>query len=251
MRGSAFLMYHQLGEPAAGGDALYTVPRAAFAAQMHHLRDEGYEVLSVGQALAGRPDGRPRVVMTFDDGSATDRSEAAPLLAALGFGATFYVVAGFLGRPGFVTEAEARELVGMGFEVGSHSMSHRYLSDLDAAGLREEVYASKQRLEDVLGRRARHFACPGGRCNGRVTEAVRDAGYESLATSHVGLNTPATDAFHLTRIAVQRPLSLDAFGSVCRGEGMAQRRLRELALGAAKTVLGNGRYDRVRRALLS
>jgi peptidoglycan/xylan/chitin deacetylase (PgdA/CDA1 family) len=250
MSSAVFLMYHQIGEAAAPADGLYTVSEEAFAAQTDHLLAQGYEVLSVGQALA-RPAARPRVVLTFDDGSASDRHVAAPRLAALGFGATFYVVAGYLGRPGFVTAEEARDLVGMGFEVGSHSMRHLYLSDLDDAALRDEVLGSKQRLEDALGRRVRHFACPGGRCNARVVKAVREAGYDSLATSHVGVNGPDADAFRLTRIAVQRPTALDEFARVCRGDGIAVRRVRELALGAAKTLLGNGRYDRVRRALLS
>ena len=250
MNGSPFLMYHGIGA-ASGRDDRYTVSEASFRAQLNYLHLSGYEVLSVGDALATLPRKRPRVVLTFDDGGETDLRTAAPLLLDHRFGATFYVVPGLLGQPGFMTEAEVRELAGLGFEIGSHSLTHVYLDDLDDVALATEVNGSRRRLEDLLGRRVRHFACPGGRCNGRVVAAVRAAGYESLATSISGLNPPRANPFQLRRLDVQRNTSLESFVRLCRGQGITERRVRELVLGTAKSVLGNGRYDRVRRALLN
>jgi peptidoglycan/xylan/chitin deacetylase (PgdA/CDA1 family) len=241
-------MYHQVGEP-ADAERRYVVTERAFDAQMESLSEGGFEVVSVGGALAA-PSSRPRVVLTFDDGSASDRLFAADRLRARGFGATFYAVPGLFGRPGFLTAAQARELVDMGFEVGSHSMTHRYLTDLDPEALREEVAGSKRSLEDVLGRRVRHFACPGGRVDRRVTEAVRAAGYDSLATSRIGVNAAGADAFALARVPVYRQTTLGEFRKLSRARGLRARQLPGLVLDAAKRVLGNDSYDRLRRFVL-
>jgi peptidoglycan/xylan/chitin deacetylase (PgdA/CDA1 family) len=247
--GIPYLMYHRIGAP-EGREDRYTVKEGAFRAHLNYLQLCGYDATSVGNAL-GRPESqRPQIVLTFDDGCESDLAVAAPLLADHGFKATFYVVPGLLGRPGQLTKQGVVELASLGFEIGSHSLTHAYLDDLDAAALDREASGSRARLEDILGRRVRHFACPGGRCNRAVVDAVRRAGYESLATSHVGLNRPTTDRFGLRRLAIQDGTSIETYARLCRGFGLTERLLREMVLSAAKSVLGNGRYDRMRRSLL-
>jgi peptidoglycan/xylan/chitin deacetylase (PgdA/CDA1 family) len=247
---TVFLMYHEIGD-VPHAELRYTVSEPGFRQQLVDLAAGGYEVVGVGQALA-RPEGRrPRIVMTFDDGAATDHEVAALLLARHGFGATFYVVPTFLGRAGYMTQAQLVELADGGFEVGSHSMTHAYLSDLTDSRLESEVAGSKRRLEQILGRPVRHFACPGGRVSGRVRAAVVAAGYESLATSRTGVARTGADVFALPRVAMYRHTSAAEFGRICRGEGLFTRRLPEIARGFAKQFLGNHSYDRLRRLLLS
>jgi peptidoglycan/xylan/chitin deacetylase (PgdA/CDA1 family) len=247
---SVLLMYHEIGDvPYA--ELRYTVSAPQFCEQLAHLAASGYEVVSVGQSLAQPVAKKPRVVMTFDDGSASDYEIAAPLLAERGFGATFYVVSGFLGRAHYMTEAQIVDLTRRGFEIGSHSMTHPYVSDLSDQALENEVVGSKRRLEEILGRPVRHFACPGGRVNGRVRASVVAAGYESLATSRTGMARPGTDRYFLPRVAMYRDTSPPAFARLCRGQGLLARRLPEVARGLAKQLLGNSSYDRVRRGLLS
>ncbi len=250
MAAFVFFMYHQIGD-ADAGELRYGVTIPDFRAQLDHLKYAGYEVLSVGQALARRHEGRPRVVLTFDDGHATDRTVAAPLLMEYGFGATFYVVPGLLGHSGFMTRAQLVGLERMGFEIGSHSMSHRYLTDLDAASLRQEIEGSKQRLEDVLGREVCHFACPGGRVNRAVVRTVKAAGYRSLATSHAAAYREGSDPYDVARVPLHRQTSLGGFRQLCRGDGFLARQLSERLLAAAKAVLGNRAYERVRGILLA
>jgi peptidoglycan/xylan/chitin deacetylase (PgdA/CDA1 family) len=247
---AVFLMYHEIGD-VAHAELRYTVSELSFREQLAELASGGYEVLSTGQAIA-RPQGRrPRVVMTFDDGAASDYEVAAPLLARHGFGATFYVVPSFLGRAGYMTEAQIVELAEGGFEIGSHSLTHAYLSDLTDSQLQPEVAGSRLRLEQILGQPVRHFACPGGRVSRRVRNAVIAAGYTSLATSRTGVARADADVFALPRVAMYRSNSAVEFARVCRGEGLFARRLPEVARGFAKQFLGNDSYDRLRQRLLS
>jgi peptidoglycan/xylan/chitin deacetylase (PgdA/CDA1 family) len=248
-------MYHEIERPGRStcgrqpGYVRYVVPEANFLAQLDHLRAEGFQGLSVGTALSGRPAGRRAVAITFDDGCETDLLVAAPLLQERGFGATFYVVAGFVGRPGFLTGPQVRRLAESGFEIGCHSMTHPYLTDLDEDRLRVEIVEARDRLEQMTGQPVVHFSCPGGRWDGRVARLARESGYASVATSRVGANGPSDDRYRLARVAVQRGTSLTAFAGMCRGR-LWRHRLKEGVLTSAKRFAGNAWYERLRTAVL-
>src|SRR5262249_11506968 len=216
-------MYHELERPGyptcrcGPGYLRYVIPKANFLAQLDYLRAEGFQGLSVDAALVDRPADQRAVAITFDDGCETDLLVAAPLLQERGFGATFYIVAGFVGRPGFLTGSQVRQLAESGFEIGCHSMTHPYLTDLDEGRLGVESMEAKDRLEQLTGRPVAQFSCPGGRWDSRVARLARDSGYASVTTSRVGANGPADDRYGLARVAVQRGTSLTDFDDVCRG----------------------------------
>ncbi len=197
--GVVFLMYHELETPgrvlrqAEPGYVRYIVRASDFRAQMELLRNEGWKGLSVGDAVASFAD--KTVAITFDDGCETDLLSAAPILREFDFGATFYITSGWSGQPGYLAHSQIRELSSLGFEIGCHSMSHLYLTDLDDAGLRREIVDAKLFLEKVISRPVEHFSCPGGRFDRRVANVARDAGYRTVATSETEANTPATDSF--------------------------------------------------------
>ena len=148
-----FLMYHELEMPGRPlrhshpGYVRYVLRTADFERQMEFLRKEGWSGLSVGQAI--RFSHEKSVAITFDDGSETDLLCAAPVLRELGFGATFYVTSSWVGLPGYLNPAQLRELSSLGFEIGCHSMSHAYLTDVDENGLRREIVESKSALEQI------------------------------------------------------------------------------------------------------
>jgi len=249
-------MYHEIEAPnrrvnqSHEGYLRYVVTENSFRDQMKLIADAGALGCNVSDALRTKEHGK-LVAITFDDGCETDVLIAAPILKDHSFGATFYVVAGFLGQPGYLTISQLRDLNEAGFETGSHSMTHSYLKSLNDAELRSEIFDSKDRLEQLIGSRVDHFSCPGGRWESRVSELARQAGYLSVATSEIGLNSGKTDPYRLTRLAVFRSTSNHSFAAMCRGEGLALRRLKSLVLDKAKDVLGDSTYDRIRAGMLS
>jgi peptidoglycan/xylan/chitin deacetylase (PgdA/CDA1 family) len=248
-------MYHELerrGRPLADDDpgyVRYVLAEEDFRQQLARLGADGVRGISVGEALGARDD-EGRVCLTFDDGCESDFLFAAPLLKEFGFNATFYVVAGFIGRRGYLSVSQLRELSQAGFEIGSHSQTHAYLSNLDDARLGEEIKGSKGALEQLTGQSVKHFSCPGGRWSRRVAEVAREAGYESVATSSPGVNARGVDPFSLRRVKVMRGTDAGEFARMCRAEGLLRRRAQEFALTAAKRVLGNAVYEKVRGAVL-
>jgi peptidoglycan/xylan/chitin deacetylase (PgdA/CDA1 family) len=248
-------MYHEIelpGRPMCQGEpgyVRYVVKASAFQSQLRWLKENGWRGLSVGQALAAERD--RDIVITFDDGCETDLIVAAPLLRELGYNATFYLTVGFLGNRGFLSEAQVRELSDQGFEIGCHSMTHPYLSDLSAKELHHEIVDAKKSLENITRRPVDHFSCPGGRWDKRVVEVARTAGYRSLTTSQMVRNSPRSDPFGLGRVVVMRETDEANFQRLCHGHGLWCRRLQDSTRAFARQILGNRIYDRLRARLLS
>ena len=147
---------------------------------------------------------RIRIVTTsWDDGHPCDLRLAAAL-AERSLPATFYVpLAGEDGKP--VLRAEAlRPLLGQGFEIGAHTMSHRILPGLPDKELSREVRGSKQTLEEQLGVEVRMFCYPPGRYDRKVVDYVQQSGFEGARTTRMLAHTLRFSRFEM-------PTSLQAY----------------------------------------
>jgi peptidoglycan/xylan/chitin deacetylase (PgdA/CDA1 family) len=165
------LTFHGVGDPGRPletGEADVWVARDAF--------------LSLLDAVEGRDDVR----ITFDDGNASDVEHALPALRERSLTATFFVVAGRLGQPSFLSVDDVRELTAAGMDIGCHGMRHRPWRGLDAAALQEELVAAKATLEAVVERPIKAAACPFGAYDRRVLQTVRRSGYRHMYTSDRG-----------------------------------------------------------------
>lgn len=131
----------------------------------------------------------PVVALTFDDGS-EDHAWVARMLAERAVPAVFFVVTGLLGTPGFLSWEQARELVKLGHEMGSHGVDHLPVRNLSQAEVREQAYASKARLEDELQVPVRYFAPPFGYDAPGLAQALVAAGYQGSRLTRWGLYHP-------------------------------------------------------------
>jgi len=251
-----FLMYHEIDVPGRElsrdfkGHVPYVVPHNEIRSQLQFLRGNGWRGLTVTDALAVIGNSGQKVAVTFDDGSETDLYAAA-LLHDAGLRATFYVIAGWLGRPGYLSPGQMRELHGSGFEIGCHSMNHTHLSNLSYRELEIELAHSKARLQQILGTAIHHFSCPGGFWDRRVARIAKECGYRSVATSRVGCNTHDSDPYRLSRICILRGMRLEDFKSACRGNGLFLKQARERMAAIPKTILGADLYIRLHAAFHS
>jgi peptidoglycan/xylan/chitin deacetylase (PgdA/CDA1 family) len=248
-------MYHELalpGRPVCNPDPgyiRYVVSASDFRSQMERLAKEGWRGKSVSEALRSF-DGKT-VCITFDDGCETDLLSAAPVLREFGFGATSYITVDYLGKPGYLSRIQVRELNAAGIEIGCHSLTHPYLTDIDDARLREETAGAKEQLEQISGVAVEHFSCPGGRWDRRVLRAVKNAGFRTMATSRTGMNFAATDPFDLARVAVLKSHSNEIVWQTCLGRGLWKTRAKEVARETVRQSLGNSFYDALRHRILN
>lgn len=251
-----FLMYHELECinrilcNTETGYKRYVIKKEDFYRQIEHLVDEGFIGLNVSEGLSFGNSNKKGIVITFDDGCETDLLIAAPILKEFNFNATFYVVAGLIGKPGYLSQNQLLELSNLGFEIGSHSMTHRFLSDLHNSDLRYEIYDSKIHLEQIIGKTIHHFSCPGGRWSKNVVRIVKESGYSSMSTSRIGTNHKKSDFYSLSRISVLRGISLDDFDNISKFERQAYRQAQETVYSLAKVFLGNTLYNKIRHQVL-
>jgi peptidoglycan/xylan/chitin deacetylase (PgdA/CDA1 family) len=255
--GILFLMYHEIespGRPLSNSDpgyVRYVVKEAELRRQLDAIRAAGFRGVTVGEALENlRRGSHDCVALTFDDGSETDLLTAAPMLRDAGCNATFFLVVGLLGTASFLNQNQLRELHTAGFEIGSHSMTHRHLADLPDDELREELQSSKGRLEQIIAAPVVHLSCPNGRWSPRVAQIAKEVGYQTISTSRVDWNSSDTDRSNLARLAVMRDTSIEEFSGIIAGAGLAHHRRKSAILGLAKRTLGNSFYDKLRSMLL-
>jgi len=111
------------------------------------------------------------VSITFDDGYESTYTEAFPILKKYGYSATVYVITDLVGKPGYMTREQLRELADAGWEIGSHTTSHPHLTELTPCEVELELATSKAWLAGA-GFKVESFATPYGEYNDEVLELV-------------------------------------------------------------------------------
>jgi peptidoglycan/xylan/chitin deacetylase (PgdA/CDA1 family) len=200
---------------------LYLSPRL-FDRQLADLRAAGFTT-GFGEPIHLNGNSANKISLTFDDGFANVLEHGLKPLARNGFTAIQFLVADLLGglnrweiAQGETAErlmdaAQVRAWIAAGHAIGSHGLTHPFLTQIAPARAREEIFASKRKLEDLFGLPVQHFCYPYGDWNPAVRDLVAEAGYQSACTTDFGVNTAATPAFELKRITARyQTLSLKA-----------------------------------------
>jgi peptidoglycan/xylan/chitin deacetylase (PgdA/CDA1 family) len=245
------LMYHGLHEgPRDDGhwDPRYSVAPAQFDAQMRRVRDKRGHAWMPDDGLAGVQS--PEIMVSFDDGEASDARVALPILQRLGLRAVFFITSGFVGRRGSIDAMQLRELSDAGMAIGSHGASHRFLSTLPESELRAELAQSRDFLETCTGRRVGMLALPGGRGGARELAVARELGYVHVFDSTPGDNRKP-DGF-VQRVAIVRDTGMQDFDQILAWRGPAVKAIqwRHRMLRLPKRLIGDNRYLRLREALM-
>jgi peptidoglycan/xylan/chitin deacetylase (PgdA/CDA1 family) len=200
------LSYHAVSEdwPAA-----LSVTPERLDWQLRLLVSRGYRGRTFSEAVRGAPGDRI-VAVTFDDAFHSVLDRVFPILSRLGIPGTVFVPTDFPGGgpmawPGIeswlggpherelapLSWDELRTLADAGWEVGSHTCSHPYLTQLGDEALARELAESRLVVEQALGRPCRSIAYPYGDHDERVVAAAAAAGYEAACTVPRQLTTTA------------------------------------------------------------
>ncbi len=135
--------------------------------------------LAGAAGLAGCGSAERLAVLTFDDAVRSHRTFVAPLLADLGFSATFFVTHRWMAdRESFMSWEEIAEIAEMGFEIGNHSWSHSNFSvPKNAARLEGELALVENALDKVGVAKPTTFAWCGNRFGPEALSKLRRLGY--------------------------------------------------------------------------
>ncbi|MGE5074203.1 MAG: polysaccharide deacetylase family protein [Anaerolineae bacterium] len=172
------LLYHHIAVSPV--NSRYYVPPDTFEAELKLLHDWGYSTITTsmlvqaiqkGTSLPPRP-----MLITFDDGNEDNYTNAFPIMQKYGFTGVLYIVVQYMNLPNYMTVDQIKEMAAAGWEVGSHSETHRNLVG-DEDVLRYEIVQSRKDLEDRLDLPVLTFAYPFGVENGAAADYAHFADY--------------------------------------------------------------------------
>src|SRR5262249_31005923 len=218
MTSCPILMYHAVARPQSSVEDSLCCDPQTFAGHMDYLHRHAYQVVPLARLVravhAGDDLPDRSVVVTLDDGLDCSCVTALPILERFGFRATVFVVSGLVGRTnewlrpaGFpnrsmLSVADLRSLAAAGWDIGSHTATHPWLSKLPPEAARAEIGDSKARLEDMLGQAVVHFAYPYGDYTAAVRDFVVEAGYVAACSTRWGRRHAKRQLFALRRVEI-------------------------------------------------
>jgi peptidoglycan/xylan/chitin deacetylase (PgdA/CDA1 family) len=187
--------------------------RTGFARQMDALARRAQVVHADWR---GNPDSRQLCAITFDDAFVGVVENALPELARRNLPCTIFVPVGNLGRfPEWAMEVNVNSddvvtdqqvissLPSTLVKLGSHSVSHPYLSRIPREAARHELEQSRSMLRSVIGEDVRLVSFPYGDYDSEVVTLCQQAGYDLAYGIRPVPIDPRADEFVRGRVSIE------------------------------------------------
>lgn len=224
------LLFHQIAKlPALQDPEGLAVSPEQFEKYMAFLHNRAITCLKLEEAInnfrKGISQPKNAVAITFDDGFQDLHSCVLPILKKYNFAATIFLVVDRVGREsdwaGQTRSCSARllswgqvaELAQAGFTFGSHTMTHKRLTEIDDQQAQYEIKNAKQILEDRLGTEIKYFSYPYSSHDLRIQKIVENSGYIAAC----GGELDVWCLFNLWRAQIGSSDNLKSFGLKVRG----------------------------------
>ena len=189
-----------------------------FAAHIDYLLDSGFIFIDEDtfvDAVEGRTEGSGReLLLTFDDGYCDLLHQAAPILKSRSIPALAFIVTSFAGRENrwelnlprrksrHLDWEQLGELMSMGFDIGSHTATHRDLTRIPVEQARRELQLSRVAIRENLGIEAKSLSYPFGRAGPEIRREAEKAGYRVAFSLYPPFANSRIDPFMLRREGV-------------------------------------------------
>ena len=181
------LCYHQVRDYKSADSKTsrdYIVPVGAFKDQMKILADSGYhtilpgqlyEYLITGKGLPAKP-----VLISFDDTRLDQFTAALPELNKYDFKAAFFIMTVSLGKPGYMSKEQVKQLADEGHTIGSHTYDHKNVKKYTADDWVEQVQKPSSQLQIITGKPVEYFAFPFGLWNKEAIAKLKDHDFKTV-----------------------------------------------------------------------
>lgn len=204
------LMYHDIRLPEEP-DTPLAVTLDSFKRQLHSLKEWGFNTITfdlLHRAMRGQAElpANP-VILTFDDGYISFHKHVTPLCRELQMTATVYLCADLFDREWFpgvylMSEAEAREVLDAGMEIGVHGWHHHRLMEISGDTLRREIVDSRKSIADRFGIAADAYCYAYGKFSSALYPLLDEAGYASATAILSPYRTVIEEPYGMRRIQI-------------------------------------------------
>ena len=181
------LCYHQIRDFRPTDGKLgknYIVPIDNFKEQMKLLHDSGYhtilpdqlyDYLTAGKALPSKP-----VMLTFDDTRLDQYTVGLSEMNKYGFKGVFFIMTVSLGKPGYMSKEQVKELSDQGNVIGSHTWDHHSVKQYTGDDWTIQIEKPSKELETITGKPIDYFAYPFGLWNKEAIKNLKRYHFKSV-----------------------------------------------------------------------
>ncbi len=194
------LMYHNTTpDELAGG---MNIKPDTLKKQIKYLISKNYTFLKISD-LSKFNSLKKHVVLTFDDGFASNYTHLFPVLKKYNVPATIYLTPN-IQEIVALNLAQIKEMQESGLvEFGAHTMNHVNLTKVDDEVAINEITESKLSVEKLTDVACLAFAYPYGRYELRHTKMVKEAGFTTAVTTKKQIMSfKNSNPFALPRLSV-------------------------------------------------
>jgi len=158
----------------------YTIDRQQFGQHIKMLSDSGYHSITPDELYQHLTKGAPLpakpIVITFDDNRQEHYTVAAPILREYGFRGVFFIMTVTIGKPGYMSAAQIRELSDNGHTIANHTWDHPDVRRLMPQQWATQFDQPRQTLEKITGKPVQYFAYPFGAWNEAAIQQLKEGG---------------------------------------------------------------------------
>jgi len=182
---------------------------ALFTQLLEVAKSNGQKIVTISDWAENN---RGELALSFDDGHSSDFEVVLPLLQEYGAQGTFFVTPNYVGKKGYMSWEQIKILVEAGMEIGSHSLSHPFMTNLSKEKLLIELKDSKAQIEQYTSKEVESFAYPFGDCSVWTHKVAIKVGYKNICNSKPGLCKPEMSI--LSRNSVHSNITPDMIGKL-------------------------------------
>jgi peptidoglycan/xylan/chitin deacetylase (PgdA/CDA1 family) len=145
---------------------------------------------------------------------------AAPFLIENNVPFTVFIITNFIKnkKKGYMDEIMLKELSNNPLvTIGSHTVNHHQLNQIDDKLIFNELNYSKSYLEDLLGKQIEMLSYPHGKFNIKIKQKVFDSGYKLAFSSKFGVNKKNQDKLALNRSEIWSTDEIEIFNEKLEG----------------------------------
>jgi peptidoglycan/xylan/chitin deacetylase (PgdA/CDA1 family) len=204
------LMYHSVQKPPKGAKlkSLFIKP-SEFKKQLNVLKFLGFSFTTLDKLK------EKSIILTFDDAFKNFIEYALPVLEKFKLPAYVFVPAGLVGtynkwdfekinvKLPLMDWKDLELIQKKGIKIGSHALTHPFLTKINETEAKKEIEFSKKILEDKLGIEIDTFCYPYGDYNEKIVQIVKESGYKYAFTTKEGKFNGLENPYEINRIFVE------------------------------------------------
>jgi|TARA_B100001079_G_scaffold12380_1_gene10051 peptidoglycan/xylan/chitin deacetylase (PgdA/CDA1 family) len=212
------LMYHNISREKNYQD----VHVKDFYNQMKMMKKMGYKAVNLNNMNSKNY--KKKFVITFDDAYQDIHAYVMPILKKLDYTATCFFVCNYINKFNYwdinnknfkkkplMNDIQLNDWKENNFEVGSHSLDHSNLSNLDESELIFQLSESKKILKDKINIDVESFSYPYGKYNKNIIQFVKKYYRYAVTTKRSRFRFSKFDLFEIPRIPINSETSIFKF----------------------------------------